>query len=80
MATVEDRVKATIVSQLGVESEKVKMTSSLVNDLGADSLDIVELVMAMEEEFGLEIPDEEAEKIKSVGDVISYVKDKTGQA
>ena len=80
MATVEERVKSTVVDQLGVDAEKVAMSSSLVDDLGADSLDIVELVMAMEEEFGMEIPDEDAEKIKSVGDVIKYIKDKTGQA
>ncbi len=78
MATVEERVRSTIVDQLGVEAGKVKLNSSLVDDLGADSLDIVELVMAMEEEFDLEIPDEEAEKIKSVGDVIQFIKSKTG--
>ena len=80
MATVEERVKSTVVDQLGVDAAKVSLSSSLVDDLGADSLDIVELVMAMEEEFGMEIPDEDAEKIKSVGDVIKYIKDKTGQA
>lgn len=78
--TIEERVRATIVDQLGVDSGKVKLNSSLVDDLGADSLDIVELVMAMEEEFDLEIPDEEAEKIKSVGDVIKFIQNKTGQS
>lgn len=74
MSTIEERVKSTIVDQLGVEAAKVKAEASLVNDLGADSLDVVELVMAMEEEFGLEIPDEDAEKIKSVGDVIKFIE------
>ena len=76
MATVEERVRSTIVDQLGVDSNKVKLNSLLIEDLGADSLDIVELIMAMEEEFGLEIPDEDAEKIKSVGDVIQYIDKK----
>lgn len=80
MVTVEDRVKSTIVNQLGVDIKNVKSNSSLIDDLGADSLDIVELVMAMEEEFGLEIPDEDAEKIKTVGDVIKYIESKSGKA
>ena len=79
MATVEERVRSTIVDQLGVEESKVKLNASLVDDLGADSLDIVELVMAMEEEFGLEIPDEEAEKIKSVSDVVKFIQERTDQ-
>ncbi|MCX6111712.1 MAG: acyl carrier protein [Proteobacteria bacterium] len=73
MATLEDRLKGIIVDQLGVESEKVTANASFINDLGADSLDIVELVMAMEEEFDIEIPDEDAEKIKTVGDAVNYL-------
>lgn len=76
-ATTEERVKTIIVDQLGVEKKDIKSNSSLVDDLGADSLDIVELVMAMEEEFGLEIPDEQAEKIKTVGDVITYIDERS---
>jgi len=75
MDTME-RVKKIIVDQLGVEEEKVKVDSSFIDDLGADSLDIVELIMAFEEEFDVEIADEEAEKIKVVGDVISYLEEK----
>jgi acyl carrier protein len=71
---IEERVKNIIVEQLNVDAESVTADASFVEDLGADSLDIVELVMTMEEEFDLEIPDEDAEKIKSVGDVISYVQ------
>ncbi len=78
MATLEDRLKGIIVDQLGVEAEKVTANASFINDLGADSLDIVELVMAMEEEFDLEIPDEDAEKIKTVGDALSYLNSKKG--
>jgi acyl carrier protein len=74
MADVEARVKEIIVEQLGVDPAEVAITSSFVNDLGADSLDTVELVMAFEEEFGLEIPDEEAEKIQSVGQAVDYIK------
>jgi acyl carrier protein len=70
-----DKVKALIVEQLGVEEEDVKMESSFVDDLGADSLDIVELVMALEEEFELEIPDEDAEKIRTVGEAVKYIQD-----
>jgi acyl carrier protein len=76
--TVEERVKDVIVAQLGVDPSEVKPEASFVDDLGADSLDTVELVMALEEEFGLEIPDEEAEKIKTVGDTIEHVKAKLG--
>jgi len=65
---IEQKVKDIIVQQLGVDPEKVKLEASFVEDLGADSLDTVELVMAFEEEFGVEIPDDEAEKIRSVGD------------
>lgn len=71
-----DKVKAIIVEQLGVEEDEVKMESSFVDDLGADSLDIVELVMALEEEFDMEIPDEDAEKIRTVGEVIKYIQDR----
>ncbi|SHK87622.1 acyl carrier protein [Desulforamulus aeronauticus] len=75
MATF-DKVKAIIVDQLGVEESEVAMEASFVDDLGADSLDIVELVMALEEEFGLEIPDEEAEKIRTVGDAVKFIQDR----
>ncbi len=74
MADVESRVKEIIVEQLGVDPAEVTAQASFVNDLGADSLDTVELVMAFEEEFGLEIPDEEAEKIQTVGQAIEYIK------
>lgn len=75
MSTVEQQVKAIVVEQLGVKAEQVVNDASFVDDLGADSLDTVELVMALEEEFGQEIPDEEAEKLQSVGDVIKYIED-----
>ncbi|TDT70440.1 acyl carrier protein [Hypnocyclicus thermotrophus] len=68
------RVKAVIVDQLGVDESQVTLEASFVDDLGADSLDTVELIMAFEEEFGIEIPDEDAEKIKTVKDVIDYVE------
>ena len=71
---VAEKVKSIIVEQLGVDEEEVTNDASFVEDLGADSLDIVELIMAMEEEFQTEIPDEEAEKIRCVGDAIEYVK------
>ncbi len=74
--SVEEKVKNIIVEQLGVDSEAVKAEASFIDDLGADSLDIVELVMTMEEEFDLEIPDEDAEKIKTVNDVVTYIKTK----
>ncbi len=75
MATtsIEQKVKSIIAEQLGVGEDEIKQESSFIEDLGADSLDIVELVMAMEEEFEVEIPDEEAEHIKTVGDAINYV-------
>jgi len=76
--SIEQRVKEIIVEQLGVEESQVTERAKFVEDLGADSLDTVELVMALEEEFSLEIPDEDAEKIASVGDAISYIQDKTG--
>ena len=68
-----EKVKAVIVDQLNVEEDDVVEDASFVDDLGADSLDIVELVMALEEEFGISIPDEEAENIKSVGDAVNYI-------
>ncbi len=74
--SVEEKVKNIIVEQLGVDVESVTPEASFIDDLGADSLDIVELVMTMEEEFDLEIPDEDAEKIKTVADVSNYIKSK----
>ena len=74
MPAVEDRVKQIIVDQLGVDSGDVTPASSFVDDLGADSLDRVELVMALEETFGIEIPDEEAEKIATVQDAVDYIQ------
>jgi len=71
---VFEKVKDIIVEQLGVDEEDVKMEASFIDDLGADSLDIVELIMAIEEEFDLEIPDKEAEKITTVGDAVEYIK------
>lgn len=79
MASVEEKVKEIIVEQLGVDPAQVKPEASFVNDLGADSLDTVELVMALEEEFNLEIPDEEAEKISTVGQAIEYIKKNTSK-
>ena len=72
---VFEKVKAIIVNQLGVTETSVTMEASFIDDLGADSLDIVELVMALEEEFDIEIPDEDAEKAVTVGDVVDYIKD-----
>ncbi|MDD9980809.1 MAG: acyl carrier protein [Gammaproteobacteria bacterium] len=74
MSTVEERVKQIVVEQLGVKEEEVSPDSSFVDDLGADSLDTVELVMALEEEFNCEIPDEEAEKITTVQEAIGYIE------
>jgi acyl carrier protein len=73
MSDVAERVKKIVVEQLGVKEEEVSNESSFVDDLGADSLDTVELVMALEEEFGCEIPDEEAEKITTVQEAIDYI-------
>jgi acyl carrier protein len=72
-STIEAKVKSIIADQLGVGEDEIKPESSFIEDLGADSLDIVELVMAMEEEFEVEIPDDEAENIKTVGDAINYI-------
>jgi acyl carrier protein len=72
--SIEARVKEIIVNELGVEAEKVTNDASFVEDLGADSLDTVELVMAFEEEFGLDIPDEDAEQMRTVGEAVSYLK------
>jgi acyl carrier protein len=72
-SAIETKVKNIIADQLGVGEDEIKPESSFIEDLGADSLDIVELVMAMEEEFEVEIPDEEAENIKTVGDAINYI-------
>ena len=74
MADIEAKVKDIIINELGVEAEKVTSSASFVEDLGADSLDTVELVMAFEEEFGIEIPDEDAEKLQTVGDAINYIQ------
>ena len=73
-SSVEEKVKSIIVEQLGVQAEEVKADASFVDDLGADSLDTVELVMAFEEAFGIEIPDEDAEKIQKVKDAVSYIE------
>ncbi len=72
--TAYEKIKEIIVEQLGIDEEEVKEAASFIDDLGADSLDIVELIMAMEEEFSLEIPDEDAEKLLTVGDAVKYVK------
>lgn len=73
MASVDERVKNIIVEQLGVEESQVTDSAKFIEDLGADSLDTVELVMALEEEFSIEIPDEDAEKITTVGDAVTYI-------
>ena len=77
VAGLEEKVKKIIVDQLGVDAAEVTPEASFIEDLGADSLDTVELVMALEEEFGIEIPDEEAEKIMTVKDAIEYIKGHT---
>ena len=76
--SIEDRVKDIIVDQLGVNADQVTIEAKFVEDLGADSLDTVELVMAFEEEFDIEVPDEEAEQLQSVGDVITYINSAKG--
>ena len=73
---LEQRVSEIIVEQLGVSREDIEAESSFIDDLGADSLDIVELVMAMEEEFGVEIPEEDSEKLQTFGDAVAYLKEK----
>ncbi len=75
-----DKIKKIIVDRLGVDESEVTMEASFVDDLGADSLDTLELVMALEEEFGIEIPDEDAEKIATVGDAIKYIQEKLKSA
>ena len=77
MASVEEKVKHIIVEQLGVDEDEVKSEASFVDDLGADSLDVVELVMALEEEFSLEISDEDAEKLTTVQKAIDYIQNNT---
>ncbi len=74
---VQDRIKSIIAEQLGVKPEEVTPEASFIDDLGADSLDTVELIMALEEEFGVEIPDEDAEKMATVGDAIKYIQEKS---
>ena len=77
--SIEEKVKDIIVEQLGVNPEQVTPQASFIEDLGADSLDIVELVMAFAEEFGVEVPDEDAEKLQTVGDVIKYIEEKSSK-
>ena len=76
MAALEDKIKEIIIEQLGVSAEEVVPEASFIDDLGADSLDIVELVMALEEEWGLEIPDDDAEKIQTIQDAINYIEER----
>lgn len=79
MSNVEDRVRDIIVEELGVERDKLTNEASFMEDLGADSLDTVELVMAFEKEFDIDIPDEEAEKLRTVGDALKYLHEKLGK-
>lgn len=79
MSDVADRVKKIVVEHLGVEESKVSEGASFIDDLGADSLDTVELVMAFEEEFSVEIPDDAAEKIQTVGDAVTFIKDNSAE-
>jgi len=74
MSNMFEKIRKRIADQLSIDEEEIKMDSSFADDLGADSLDIVELIMALEEEFDMEIPDEDAEKISTVGDVVEYIK------
>lgn len=74
MDAIFEKIKNVIAEQMGIEADSITMETTFIDDLGADSLDIVELIMALEEEFDLEIPEEEAEKISSVGDVVEYIK------
>ena len=77
--SMPDKIKEIIVNELGVEAEKVTPEASFVEDLGADSLDTVELVMAFDEEFGIDIPDEDAEQMRTLGEAIEYLKKKSGE-
>ncbi|MEY5010750.1 MAG: Acyl carrier protein [Verrucomicrobiota bacterium] len=77
--SIEEKVRQIIVDQLGVNPEQVTISAAFIEDLGADSLDTVELVMAFEEEFSIEVPDEDAEKLQTVGDVVKYIEEKTGK-
>ncbi|MEO6740624.1 MAG: acyl carrier protein [Chthoniobacteraceae bacterium] len=77
--SISEKVKDIIVEQLGVNPEQVTESASFIEDLGADSLDTVELVMAFEEEFGVEVPDEDAEKLQTVGNVVDYIEKKTAK-
>jgi len=79
MSDIEEKVKDIIAEELGVEREKVQPNASFMEDLGADSLDTVELVMAFEKEFDIDIPDEEAEKLRTVGDALKYLHTKSGK-
>jgi acyl carrier protein len=79
MAEIASKVKAIIVDKLGVDENEVTPTASFTNDLGADSLDTVELIMEFEKEFGIQIPDEDAEKIGTVGDAVSYIENKKAE-
>ena len=79
MSGIEDKVKDIIAEELGVEREKLTNDASFMEDLGADSLDTVELVMAFEKEFDIDIPDEEAEKLRTVGDALKYLNEKLGK-
>lgn len=79
MEVSQDKIRQIIADQLGVKKEEVTDSAKFVDDLGADSLDTVELVMALEEEFGIEIPDEEAEKLVTVGDALRYIDEKAGK-
>ena len=79
MAISQDKIRQIIAEQLGVKKEEVTDSAKFVDDLGADSLDTVELVMALEEEFGIEIPDEDAEKLATVGDALRYIEEKSGK-
>ena len=80
MELSQDKIRQIIADQLGVKKEEVTDNAKFVDDLGADSLDTVELVMALEEEFGIEIPDEDAEKLATVGDALRYIEEKSGKS
>ncbi|MFH1836579.1 MAG: acyl carrier protein [Candidatus Omnitrophota bacterium] len=79
MSEISEKVKAIVAEQLGVKAEEVKEEAKFIDDLGADSLDTVELVMALEEEFGAEIPDEDAEKMTTVGEAVKYIEEKAAK-